>query len=185
MALIQFLLITFPYINLNEENKDEFEILDSKVNNQPIRKSRKRFEHITEDNRKYKEIQQKSLNISDLSDKDNNDEERNSSELNSTINISHTPTRNGNIDDLKNKELLTFNNQSPDEDYEINEKDLDENYNNIYSDEGFTEIENQCQENEQQQAKIYYLRHSQYLSGITEQSIEESILTNSHENPHK
>jgi len=38
------------------------------------------------------------------------------------------------------KQINNDNFNSPDEDYEINEKELDENYN-IYSDEGFEQLE--------------------------------------------
>ena len=175
------------YFNNEEQtNKnDEFDMLDIKVNQYPIRKSRKRLEDkIDSNSSKNNDNIKKSLDISDLSDGDKTSNDKSWSELSATINISHTPSKNINWDDLNNRELRTFTNQSPDEDYEINEKDLDENYNNIYSNGRLQEIEDKNQEVVSQSTKNYYnyLRNSQYLSGITEQSVEESIMTQSYDN---
>jgi hypothetical protein len=63
---------------------------------------------------------------------------------------------------------------SPDEEFEINENDLDENFNNNYDDE-------EEDEEDQRQNKHYWLKQSQYLSGITERTIEESLFAQSHD----
>lgn len=71
---------------------------------------------------------------------------------------------------------------SPDDDFEMNEKELDENYNN-YSDDGYQKIDydNQYPTKDINAVKNYYLKQSQYLSGITERSIEESLFSQSHD----
>jgi hypothetical protein len=51
---------------------------------------------------------------------------------------------NKNSDYDRNSKELGIDN-SPSDDFEINENELDENFNmNIYSDEGFEEMEKQC-----------------------------------------
>lgn len=170
----------------------EFELyvddLEEKVNQEPRRRSRKKegdSSHINIQEQDKSSMQ--SLDVSDVPDHDHDMDENSCKNGNdSTINISPPHIRDwdkGSDYDRTSKEL-GIDHHSPDEEYEINEKDLDENYNtNIYSDEGFEELEKQCQiESNLPPIKDYYLKQSQYLSGITEQSIEESIMTKSLDN---
>ena len=93
--------------------------------------------------------------------------------------VNHTKDR-----DYDRSSKKSNNNQSPDEDFSINEQELDENFNsNIYSDDGFEDLERQYQTDQQQDdLKHYYLKQSQFLSGITERTIEESVFAVSQDN---
>lgn len=128
-----------------------------------------------------------SLSMSKISDHKKSDTEEDN-ELEKTLTISPPAMKDwakGAEFEQISKELGIDNN-SPSDDFSINEKDLDENYNaNIYTEEqeiiedGKNFLNNL--ENKQNNLKNYYLKNSNYLSGITEQSVEESEFVTSYE----
>lgn len=122
--------------------------MEEKVKQEPRRRSRKKegdTSHINIQEQDKPSMQ--SLDVSDVPDHNYDMDENSCKNGNDyTINISPPHIRDcdkGSDYDRTSKEL-GIDHHSPDEEYEINENDLDENYNtNIYSDEGFEELEKQ------------------------------------------
>ncbi|CAI2365045.1 unnamed protein product [Moneuplotes crassus] len=147
----------------NEENKNESDVHDSSCNSFSVSR-------VTDDN------------------KSDSDEEYN---INKTLTIS-PPTLK---DYSKGSELERMQKELGIEsssliDYSsINENDLDEN-NNLDIQEKYQQISNESLEEEEieegdskhHNLKNYYLKNSYYLSGITEQSVEESEYFTSYDN---
>lgn len=175
--------------NLNFDDVD----IEEKFNQEPQRRSRNK-----DDSQNVSKVQDKSildsLEVSKVTGNEYRENDQSESDMDLTINISPPPLKDclkSSGYDRTSKEL-GINSNSPDEDFEINENELDENFNmNIYSDEGFEQLEKECQDELQQNQrdeenlqpiKNYYLKQSQYLSGITEQSVEESVFVQSADN---
>ena len=159
-----------------------------------IRKLNFDFEGVDDENNEPRRRQRNIINIHDNSDNSLSslevskltEEKEEDIEKDLTITISPPPLKDcskGTEYERISKEL-GIETHSPEDDFEINEKDLDENYNmNWYSDEELEKVENNDQGINNYShnlgikptaLKSYYLKQSQYLSGITEQSVEES-----------
>ena len=121
-----------------------------------------------------------SLNSLEISNITKSQNSPNSSSPNtSTINITHS---NENSTSKPNHNKIQ---NSPDDDFEINEKELDENYNLTNQYNTPEVVSSSGQNNNYNSASTianYYMKQSQYLSGITEQSIEESVFSQSQNN---
>ena len=121
---------------------DDFE---SGFQQEPRRRNRRHEDDLSGDKH---EISLGSLEVSKITE-EKYKKSMNSSENDHTITISPPALKDrskGSEYDRTSKELGLDTN-SPSDDFEINEKDLDENCNeNIYTDEGFEELEKQCQD---------------------------------------
>ena len=102
---------------------------------------------ITQNDEENEEFQNKSLDISRLSDV----KEGSENEESETVKLN--AEQNNEVQNFRNKEPWVSSAHSLDEDYDMNEKDLDENYNSNINDNAFINDHQLQIENDAQQIK--------------------------------